>query len=617
MKKFIRVAGSAVTLSLLFGLICFMRPVVVHAATSPSLGDAASYSVLTGTQATNSGNTTVSGNIGTDPAGGGAPTGFPPGIVGPPGTIHTWDTSAHNAQVAQKAVFDNSIDAVSQPCSPGFGAMIPSLDGLTLDPGVYCTAANFTLSGTLTLHGTGSPATDVWIFRNGAASDLIASGSANVVFSGTGGYACNVWWRIGRTATFTTNNVMKGNILAGTSITMANGTSLDGRAFAYTAEVTLINNAISGPICAAVVPPATPGVNNTITVFKQVVNSNGGTATYTDFPLFVSGFPVASGQAVGFSPGTYTVTETSNAKYKTTFAGDCNAQGVIVHGGINTHNSICTIINSDIGPVAPIVAPLIHVTKIPTPLTLPNGPGSVTYNFAVSNVGIVPMTNVTVTDNKCSLVTFVSGDTNGDSKLDVNEIWNYRCTTTLQQTTSNTVTATGMANGLTAKSTADATVVVGSPLVPPLIDLVKVPVPLFLPAGGGSVKYTYLVTNPGTVSLNNVTVLDDKCAQVLGPNGDSNVNGKLDVGEVWTYTCVQNLKATTTNTGTAKGDANGFTVTHSSTVTVVVNAAIVVPKLPNTGFDSRDTMINFAFAFAGMLAVGSLLYVFTQRKHLS
>ena len=79
---------------------------VAHAATSPSLGAAASYSVLSGTQVTNSGNTTISGDLGIDPAGGGGTTGFPPGIVGPPGAIHNADVLAHNAQVAQKAVFE-------------------------------------------------------------------------------------------------------------------------------------------------------------------------------------------------------------------------------------------------------------------------------------------------------------------------------------------------------------------------------------------------------------------------------------------------------------------------------------------------------------------------------
>jgi hypothetical protein len=107
--------------------------------------------------------------------------------------------------------------------------------------------------------------------------------------------------------------------------------------------------------------------------------------------------------------------------------------------------------------------PLINVVKVPTPLTLPDGPGSVTYDYTVTNIGTVAITNVTVIDDKCATVDFISGDTNGDSKLDTDETWHYRCTTTLSQTTTNTVTVTGQANGFTATDTASATVVVTSP----------------------------------------------------------------------------------------------------------------------------------------------------------
>lgn len=114
----------------------------------------------------------------------------------------------------------------------------------------------------------------------------------------------------------------------------------------------------------------------------------------------------------------------------------------------------------------PVVAPLISVTKVPTPLALTAGPGSVVYNYTVANIGTVTMSNVKVTDDKCSVVSFVSGDTNIDSKLDVSESWKYSCTTALSKTTTNTVTATGDANGLTATATANATVVVTSAPLP-------------------------------------------------------------------------------------------------------------------------------------------------------
>src|SRR3989338_649014 len=243
------------------------------------------------------------------------------------------------------------------------------------------------------------------------------------------------------------------------------------------------------------------------------------------------------------------------------------------------------------GPSSQQTPPLINVTKVPTPLALPAGPGSVTYDYTVLNVGTVSMSNVTVADNKCAPVGFVSGDTNRNSQLDLNETWMYRCTTTLSQTTTNTVTATGQANGFTATDTANATVVVGVPVVPPLIHVVKKPNVFLLPAGGGAVTYTYTVTNPGTEPLNNVSVIDDKCTglpgRVVGHPGDVNRNDLLERNEKWSFVCQTNLTETTTNIGTAEGHANGLTAIDFAPATVVV----VAPKLPDTGFDPGTSTI--------------------------
>ena len=277
------------------------------------------------------------------------------------------------------------------------------------------------------------------------------------------------------------------------------------------------------------------------------------------------------------------------------------------------------------GPSSQQTPPLINVTKVPTPLALPAGPGSVTYDYTVLNVGTVSMSNVTVADNKCAPVGFVSGDTNGNSQLDLNETWMYRCTTTLSQTTTNTVTATGQANGFTATDTANATVVVGVPVVPPLIHVVKKPNVFLLPAGGGAVTYTYTVTNPGTEPLNNVSVIDDKCTglpgRVVGHPGDLNQNNLLESNESWTFTCQTILTQTTTNTGTAEGHANGLTAIDFSPATVVVAPppAAPVPGLPNTGLapdlsgqEGKSAPWNIIM-LTGVLVFGLIFYV-VRRK---
>lgn len=213
----------------------------VNAATSPNLGTANSYSVLAGSEVTNTGATTIGGNVGISPGIGSPPhySGF--GTVTMGGSIHDADGAALTAQADRSTAFTA---LGSQSCDVTY-AGTKDLVGSNLIPGVYCADA-FELTGTLTLNGSAS---DVWIFKS--ASSLVITGStANVVFTG-GGQPCNVWWRVVSTATFTPASVFSGNVLAATSITFGAGSTLNGKALAGTAAVTLDSTSITGPTCVA------------------------------------------------------------------------------------------------------------------------------------------------------------------------------------------------------------------------------------------------------------------------------------------------------------------------------------------------------------------------------
>ncbi len=196
-----------------------------------------------------------------------------------------------------------------------------------------------------------------------------------------------------------------------------------------------------------------------------------------------------------------------------------------------------------------------------------------------------------------------------DPKLDLNETWVHTCSTRLLATHTNTVVATGWANGISAVDIASATVVVGIPLVPPLIHVTKIPAPLALSVGGGIVTYINGVTNPGTVPLSNVRLSDDKCAPVNYLSGDSNANSKLDMSETWLYTCRANLTKTTTNTIIALGDANGLTARDFAIATVAV--ADATPVLPKTGFPPAKILWG---VLVGMLIFVSASFALVLRK---
>lgn len=342
-------------------------------------------------------------------------------------------------------------------------------------------------------------------------------------------------------------------------------------------------------------------------VIKSVLNLNVGTAAASDFSLHVksatstldvTGSPQNGASTPGtsytLSPGTYNISESANALYTQSFGGACAPNGSVTL--IAGDDKICTLINTDIPAPsgggnynAPL--PLIAITKIPNPLALPSGPGPVTYTYTVKNIGPVAMHGVWVKDDKCSPVTFISGDTNKDSLLDMTETWTYNCTKIVSHTDTNTATTHGQANGWDTYAFANATVAVGTPVPPPLINITKVPSRLIpFPFGGGAVTYTYTLTNPGVVAMHDVVVTDDKCTPVSYISGDSNSNNLLDPGEIWVYTCRTNVLTSTRNIGTVLGKANGLIALGYAFASVLV----ADPILPNTGLPPQERNTSLA-----------------------
>jgi hypothetical protein len=201
-------------------------------ALCPFIGN---FSVLAGSTVTNTGSTTVSGDVGVNP--GKAVTGFPPGLAG--GTIHIADGAAAQAQAALTAGY---IDAAGRS---GGTTVAGDLVGQTFTAGVYKSTSSLAISGDVTLDAQGNPAA-VFIFQ---ISSTLTTGSGSHVVLANGATACNVFWQVGSSATLGTNSVFKGNILALTSITITTGVNLEGRALARNGAVTLDTDVITGCTC--------------------------------------------------------------------------------------------------------------------------------------------------------------------------------------------------------------------------------------------------------------------------------------------------------------------------------------------------------------------------------
>ena len=249
-----QIASVAIGLALAIGAVGGARTANAASVAPVGLGSAAAFAILAGTPAiTNTGPTTVTGDVGIHPAA--AVTGFPPGTV--IGTIH-----AANA-VALQAKSDLVIaygDAASR--APATTLAGGTLGGLTLVGGVYSSGgATLGLTGTLTLDAQNDPST-VWIFQ--ATSDLITASSSTVSIV-NGGQPCNVFWQVTSSATLGSSSSFAGTIMALTSITMNSGVTLRGRALARNGSVTLIDDTITRSTCA-LATTATPGPTTTPTL---------------------------------------------------------------------------------------------------------------------------------------------------------------------------------------------------------------------------------------------------------------------------------------------------------------------------------------------------------------
>lgn len=223
------------------------------------LGTAEAFAILAGAGITNTGSTTVVGDIGTHPTP--AQTGFGPGAdsVTQTGTNHGDDAVTASAKVALVAAYDDAANRT--PATP-----IPSgeLGGLTLVPGVYADdnqPDSLAITGTLVLDGlndTGS----LFIFQSGSTLTL-ATGSNVMLINGA--QECNVFWQVTSSATLNAASHLEGTILALTSISLLNGASIDGRALARNGAVTMDANTIRNVPCSTPPPPPTNSTPNSTT----------------------------------------------------------------------------------------------------------------------------------------------------------------------------------------------------------------------------------------------------------------------------------------------------------------------------------------------------------------
>lgn len=239
-------------------LLCGALP----ALATPILGsELASFAVLGSSAVTNTGATTLGGNLGVSP--GSAISGL--GTITMSGAVHQNDPFATLAQ-SELATAKTSLGLL------GPGTLLPAdLVGLTLAPGVYTVPAGVSnLTGALTLDGMGN-ANAAWVFQMDS-SLITSSGSVvNVINTGAG---AGVYWNVASSATVGATTSFEGNILASTAITLDHAATIGcGRVLAQTAAVTLDNDTIDSLLCTGAGAEGSGGLSGGL----DVTTTPGGT----------------------------------------------------------------------------------------------------------------------------------------------------------------------------------------------------------------------------------------------------------------------------------------------------------------------------------------------------
>lgn len=220
------------------------------ATTTVDLGTADNFAVLAGSAITNTGATTIAGDVGSSPTP--TETGFGT-VTFTSGTNHTSaDPNDATTQAAKVALTAAYTDAAGRTPATTIASDLGTFLGGTLLPGVYNSGSSIGLTGTLTLDAQGDP-NAVWIFQAGSTLTTASASSVSLVH---GAQACNVFWQIGSSATLGTNTNFKGTIMALASITDDGGSTINGRLLARTAAVTLNHTTITAQNCSATVAAA-------------------------------------------------------------------------------------------------------------------------------------------------------------------------------------------------------------------------------------------------------------------------------------------------------------------------------------------------------------------------
>ena len=332
------------------------------------------------------------------------------------------------------------------------------------------------------------------------------------------------------------------------------------------------------PTVSQTFSPSSPVlVNTTVTDTATLTGASptaGGTVSYavysnsgcTDLASSL-GSSVAVTNGVPGTSDSWTATA-GNHWFSATYSGDTLDSGPV--------SSSCQAFTVD--------NPSVSLTKSASPTSFSGADQTINYSYVVNNTGNVTLANVTVTDNKVASSSINCGSgSNVIASLAANV--SVTCTAPYAATQAdvdngsinNTGTAIGTPPvGPNVSATSSVTIPYSQ------ITLVKSANPTSFTGAGQTITYSYLVTNTGTTTVNDLSVTDPMSGlSAINCGATSSLAPLASVTCTATYTTTANDVSTgsISNTGTAGGtDQDGNPVSATASLTIPYSAT--APNAP-------------------------------------
>jgi uncharacterized repeat protein (TIGR01451 family) len=381
-------------------------------------------------------------------------------------------------------------------------------------------------------------------------------------------------------------------------------------------NIDVINPATVLTFVSAIPNPVVAHGSTTITVNEKNTGDSGLTN------VNVTGSPCATWTAVdaGFD-GTLAAGASEDFTCTVADVGTTNVNWSALGHGTDELDNAAPLTNEDASGNVHVVNPNIDIVKTAGASLNDQAADGVTYQtqddttvvykYVVTTQDPDGLTNVTVTDDKCSPVTAVEsnghnvGDTNANDTLEPGESWVFSCSTNLTiandgKTVHNIATASGqplVGDRVSSQDDANVTLLV------PGISIVKTAgdaadgQTYVTEAFADNVTYHYSIKNTGELDLSNVTVVDDNGTP--GNTADDILVctiPSLAVGA--TATCDKTLTVTqdTTNVAVATGHTaqkpDEDVSADDNAVVDVVGAAIQIIKTAGDAADGAELVVE-------------------------